>query len=128
LAEHFIGDKTLDPSALAVLARHQWPGNVRELKTLADRLVALLDQPTITGADVIHFLDAPCSPREAPEDVAAALAAHDWNVRAAAQTLGVGHNKIYRLIRKYRLTRPSKSVPRDAGHGPWDTVPFPSEP
>jgi DNA-binding NtrC family response regulator len=121
LMEHFLStarrnghpSPTLDPPALDALARYSWPGNVRELRAVAEQLATLVDSPTVTVAHVLPFLDAWHGNGNERDLVAAALAAHGGRVRAAARALGVGHTKLYQLIRRFGLTQPAPSVRTD---------------
>jgi two-component system NtrC family response regulator len=58
LAHHFLAEaagdgsgRAFDPTALALLERHDWPGNVRELRNTVLRGVAL-GGPTISASDL----------------------------------------------------------------------------
>ena len=64
LAEHFLNKlatvyreprKTLSPSTLAAMQRHEWPGNVRELENFIHRTSILTEGPLIDGVPIaIH--------------------------------------------------------------------------
>ena len=83
-----------------------WPGNVRELRNFADRLVLGVAgiQPGPAGAEV----DAPALPQRVDAFermlIAEALAAHDGNVAATADALGVPKKTLYDKLKKYQLS------------------------
>ena len=64
LAEHFLSqatslglaDKSLTPSAIAVLEQHSWPGNVRELGNVIQRMALLTLGREISAPDVTKLL------------------------------------------------------------------------
>lgn len=102
--------KTLGASAVHALSRHPWPGNVRELKTVAEQLTALVDRPVIDGADLTPLLTAGRPPEDERDGLAEALAVHGWCVQAAARALGMGRTKLYTLMRRHGLRRPSREL------------------
>ncbi|HEY5998943.1 MAG TPA: sigma-54 dependent transcriptional regulator [bacterium] len=61
LAAHFLAEfcasaghrrQRFAPDALAALAAHAWPGNVRELRNCVERLVIMVQEETISAADL----------------------------------------------------------------------------
>ena len=64
LAEHFLSqatslglaDKSLTPSAIAILEQHSWPGNVRELGNVIQRMALLTLGREISAPDVTKLL------------------------------------------------------------------------
>jgi two-component system nitrogen regulation response regulator NtrX len=61
LAKHFLAyfcskesreSKTLEQEALEAMTAYNWPGNVRELKNIVERLVIMIQHPTISQADL----------------------------------------------------------------------------
>lgn len=46
----------LTDQAMLRLQAHDWPGNIRELGNLIERMVLLIDTPSIDAADIEHFL------------------------------------------------------------------------
>ena len=112
------------------LLRHAWPGNIRELRNLTRRLVIasrgrpaieidprvdeLLDAPLpaagATAMSPVAAPDAPAAsaapgPRRRPGDVTedelvAAMRAHEWDLKAAADHLGIPRSSLYDLISK----------------------------
>jgi len=81
-----------------------WPGNVRELRNFADRLVlgvaGFQPAPAEQGGDSLpQRVDA-----YERALIADALAAHDGNVAAAADRLGIPKKTLYDKLKKYQLS------------------------
>jgi len=81
-----------------------WPGNVRELRNFADRLVlgvaGFQPAPAEQGGDSLpQRVDA-----YERALIADALAAHDGNVAAAAERLGIPKKTLYDKLKKYQLS------------------------
>ena len=81
-----------------------WPGNVRELRNFADRLVlgvaGFQPAPGEQGGDSLpQRVDA-----YERALIADALAAHDGNVAAAADRLGIPKKTLYDKLKKYQLS------------------------
>ncbi|MGQ0703099.1 MAG: sigma-54-dependent transcriptional regulator [Gemmatimonadales bacterium] len=99
-------------AALAALRAHPWPGNVRELDHAVERAVLLSRSSLIEPAD-LALTGQPAMPASASElksleevereAIRKALADHDGNVGAAAQTLGLSRSALYRRIQRYGL-------------------------
>ena len=118
-AETFnVAPKTVEPAALARLARHDWPGNIRELQNLIERSFALAPDATITLESLPpsvrgdHKLDDPTvqfgdevPSLEATERslIIAALRKSAGNKNEAARTLGIDRQRLYRKLEKYHL-------------------------
>ncbi len=113
---------------VARLARHPWPGNVRELRNEVRRLVvasrgrerlstgAWLSAPTGKAAVEGRPEKPPATPEPPPrssrrrrrhyrdpssvgeEEMVETLLACDWNVKAAAEALGISRASLYTLI------------------------------
>jgi transcriptional regulator of acetoin/glycerol metabolism len=95
----------LSDAVIARLAAHDWPGNIRELRNVLTRLslagrideaaaAALLPQTQSVAPQTGSVL------RDSQmQQVAAAMRAANGNVSAAARTLGVSRNTIYRALR-----------------------------
>lgn len=110
---------TLAPAALARLAQHPFSGNVRELRNVLER-AALLSDGAVVGAPAVERALAAGVPRAAaaPKAIAplprgagrplrdaelealrTALATHQGNREALAQTLGISLRTLYRKLR-----------------------------
>lgn len=87
----------------------EWPGNVRELKNFAHQLTLSMTQDDATSAqtepDIAdHSFSLPRKVEQFEADlIAAALKAHQGQVAAAAQALGVPRKTLYDKLRKYQL-------------------------
>jgi len=123
LAEHFLdlhsrrydkGRMVLTESARRALVEHSWPGNVRELEHAIERAVVLSPTPNIdaVGLGLRDTRSAAASPQGAGVtlplglDLAeverryarAATDHHQGNRSATARELGIGRNKLARLL------------------------------
>ena len=112
----------LSGDAIAALGQHSWPGNVRELEHCIERAVVLANTDLITPDDLgldhglkqEHDISATTQrlpafkgievPREIGLDAATAhyarqvLKEHDNNRSATARALGIGRNRLARLL------------------------------
>jgi transcriptional regulator of acetoin/glycerol metabolism len=97
----------LESEAITRLQLHDWPGNIRELRNLLTKLV-LGGHTRITAAEVDNILPPAGFAAEQSgsvlrdaqtRQVAAAMRACQGNVSAAARSLGVSRNTIYRALR-----------------------------
>jgi len=109
------------PAPLAArLILHPWPGNVRQLRNVIRQLAiehrgraslpaaAMLPGPPGEAAIATPFpaTPAPLTPRRKPSEVTeaevrSALAAEGWDLKAAADRLGVPRSSMYDIIAKY---------------------------
>jgi len=119
---------TVAPEVLVRFARYAWPGNFRQLASVLRTACAMLDDDESTiglghlPRDFLEELEGPdakpmrsaasavkpgtlampsgslCLQELASSAVTAALAAHGGNVSAAARTLGVSRNTLYRKM------------------------------
>ena len=99
---------SFSPDAMRLLKEYPWPGNVRELQNVIERAVVLARSDFITPEDIgFHKTKAEISPlTEVKKDVLLeALSATNWNVKKAAQILGIGRRSLYRYFKKYKITR-----------------------
>jgi two-component system, NtrC family, nitrogen regulation response regulator NtrX len=107
--------RTIEPDAVALLARYTWPGNVRELRNVVERMAILTPGERIT-ADAIP-LEVRSSPSRATtglqdvrhtaerERIRQVLDQTDWNVSAAARMLDTERTALHKRIRALGLKR-----------------------
>lgn len=106
--------RSLPPSVLEVLMRHNWPGNVRALRHAAERAVIMAD------GDSFRMEDFPLpSTRSGPavpvvggtlnldqlerQMIERALRMHHFNISLAASELGLSRGALYRRMEKHGL-------------------------
>ena len=94
---------------MATWQARDWPGNVRELRNFADRLVLKVVEGDTSarpsdalGAGGPHTLSEQVDAYERSL-IAQALAAHDNNVAAVAEHLGLPKKTLYDKLKKYAL-------------------------
>jgi len=94
---------------MATWQARDWPGNVRELRNFADRLVLKVVEGDLSarpsdalGAGGPHTLSEQVDAYERSL-IAQALAAHDSNVAAVAEHLGLPKKTLYDKLKKYAL-------------------------
>ncbi len=133
------GDAPWLPAALVSrLVRYPWPGNVRQLQNVARQLAidgrgqaVLLDSPELES---LMPGTAPASPdragRTPPPEIPAktrgrrpsevsedelieALRAHRWNLKAAADALGIPRTSMYLLLERSERVRSAAEVPAE---------------
>jgi transcriptional regulator of acetoin/glycerol metabolism len=102
----------IEKSARSVLAAHHWPGNLRELQHTARFAVAidtngrieLADLPPLSagGAAIL-----PAGGGDRRTAIEAALSHSQWNVSAAAASLGVSRATLHRHLRDLGMKRPA---------------------
>jgi two-component system response regulator GlrR len=113
---------------LAQLREHRWPGNVRELRNAIDRALAMgpwePESPTTASEPACTFsepsIDLSRPFKEARDDwtatferayLAALLAEHGGNIRAAARAAGIDRVHLYRLLARHGLRRAEGAPP-----------------
>jgi len=108
----------IDPAACKLLFAYQWPGNMRELRHVARFAATLAENGVILPKD----LPAPLSPEAAHGAAASdgerqalelALQQSGWNVKRAAQRLGVSRATLHRRIAAFGLARFSSHFSSD---------------
>lgn len=126
LAEYFLEDfclrnnfkpKAFDPEVFEALESYSWPGNARELRNVVERMAILTAGPVL-GVDSIPMevrsapsLGSGSSPsalrqaRDAAEReyLQRVMDEHNWNVSAAARTLGLERTTLHKRLRSLRL-------------------------
>ena len=136
------------PAALVVrLARFSWPGNVRQLQNAARQLVIdSQGRPILTAGPGLEDLLAepapgieasrreelapePAAPSPPPrrrpadvgeEEMLAALREHRWNLKAAAQALGIARTSLYILLERSTRVRAAADVPPEEVRAAWE--------
>jgi len=127
-AQNGVPLKRIDPEVLHVLEDDPWPGNVRELQNLVQRLVLMVDGPTIkvqhlpqrmlyNSATSQESLLIPEEGVHFDEEISrievayleAALRRTGGNKMAAARLLHIDKQKIHYLCRKYQVGRDLKN-------------------
>jgi two-component system nitrogen regulation response regulator GlnG len=132
------GDAPWLPAALVSrLVRYSWPGNVRQLQNVARQLAidgrgqpVLLDSPELDSL-MPGTVQAPPERTPSPEPLAsskargrrpsevsedemiAALRAHRWNLKAAADALGIPRTSMYLLLERSPRVRQAGEVPAE---------------
>lgn len=95
-----------EPSLLAELAAYAWPGNFRELHHVARFAAAMSDGEPLSQRHLPAHLQGVGEPLREGDPLASALATTDWNVSAAARSLGISRATVHRRIRAHGLHRP----------------------
>ena len=119
----------IDCEVYSILQSYEWPGNVRELKNVIERAITLMDGEILTPAYLPDYIlqekmkqdlitSTPIfnrySYKEAKERWIAAfekeylsrlLREARGNISLAAQRAGLNRRTIYRLMKRYNLTR-----------------------
>jgi two-component system nitrogen regulation response regulator NtrX len=124
LAEYFLRDFltrnsfkpcAIDREVFPALEQYAWPGNVRELRNVVERMGILTPGERITIDSIPLEIRQPQSPRgnglqeirDSAERarILQALDHTDWNVAAAARTLGIERTSLHKRIRALGLSR-----------------------
>jgi two-component system nitrogen regulation response regulator GlnG len=132
------GDPWLPASIVARLARHPWPGNIRQLRNAVRELVinSRAADTAQVGPQVERMLrevatatpvvleSAPAarqksqpgayrSPSEVTqEELLEALRANDWELKGAAESLGISRPALYLVLRKFPGIRTARDLSR----------------
>lgn len=123
-AQNGVPLKRLDPEVIQILEEDPWPGNVRELENLVQRLVLMVDGPTIkvqhlpqrilyNSATSQESLLIPEEGVKFDEEIArievayleAALRRSGGSKMGAARLLHIDKQKMHYLCRKYRIAK-----------------------
>jgi DNA-binding NtrC family response regulator len=114
---------TIEDDARAALVAYQWPGNVRQLINTLDRATILADNETVTTDDLpASIVDGPidATPPRISHDtsrldeiekahIVEILERESGNKARAARILGIHRRKLYRLLERYDLHKPTPS-------------------
>jgi DNA-binding NtrC family response regulator len=127
-AENGLPLKRLDPEVMHILEEDPWPGNVRELENLVQRLVLMVEGPTIKVQHLPQrMLFNSATSQESlliPEEgvnfdqeisrievayLEAALRRTSGNKMSAARLLQIDKQKMHYLCRKYQIAKKDKN-------------------
>jgi len=120
LATHFINHFaakynkppcTLSQNVEELLCSHSWPGNIRELSHVIERAMLICTESVI---ELVHImLDSQASPSQSipkltleeleKQRITDVLQQHNQQITAAAKSLGISRNALYRRMEKYQL-------------------------
>ncbi|MCB2227925.1 MAG: sigma 54-interacting transcriptional regulator [Desulfarculaceae bacterium] len=120
----------IETAAEKALVAYSWPGNVRELENIIERLSIMVDQDTITKADLPGFLmsaaNEPAGEDEANRskldelekgELLDALERNRWVQSRAASDLGITLRKLGYRLKKYGLEERVKAERHKLVHG-----------
>ncbi|GAB4337102.1 MAG: sigma-54 dependent transcriptional regulator [Desulfobulbaceae bacterium] len=106
--------KTITPTAMDKLLRHDWPGNVRELENTIQRAVLLAESPAIRTiqlpqkSTVPKDIDEACSKMISIAEMEKMLISHTLQAvnghrERTAEILGISPATLWRKMKKYNL-------------------------
>jgi Nif-specific regulatory protein len=115
-------------AAIQQLMEYQWPGNIRELQNTIERAVILARNSTIEPADIQLSTRTSSAKAGAPtgeaikqenrdisldrlerEHILSTLERTNWNKSMASQILGIERSTLDRKLKRYKVSRPSRS-------------------
>ena len=115
-----VGEKRIEPAAIAVLAAHSWPGNLRELRTVLNEASQSAGEGVIQREHIPRILrerlglakpaaDATVPLDQSLEELEAnlirrALAKMNGNATKAAERLGIQRNRLLRRMEALKIT------------------------
>lgn len=111
--------KSMAPPAMRLLLDYAWEGNIRQLRNVVERLTVLSDSDVISARDVSEALkksesqpaaDANPTLRQArdrfeTEFIRNTLMAHDGNVQATADALGIDRTHLWKKMKRFGIER-----------------------
>lgn len=108
--------KGFSAQALNKLKRYSWPGNVRELQNVIERAVVFIEGDRINEHNVQIVEESPkeiikinlAKDRAVKKALIKALHIANWNVKKAAQMLGVNRKTVQRYMNEYNVKKPLK--------------------
>jgi len=112
--------KNIDASVLKIFMQYPWPGNIRELEHAIEHAIILCQGKTIIPEHLPPeiteniSIKEPSAKKEVSPDmletVVKTLNQTDWNKAKTCRSLGISRTRLYRLLTKYNLKKPPKSV------------------
>ncbi|HEX7319247.1 MAG TPA: sigma-54 dependent transcriptional regulator, partial [bacterium] len=105
----------ISEEAKKILIEYHWPGNVRQLQNALEHAAVVAKGAVIESAHLPAFLQQKAADGAAAnqslqdvekEHIINVLNAHNWNVKKAAEVLGINNITLYRKIKQYELKRP----------------------
>ena len=124
--------KRVAPEVINYFETYSWPGNVRELENVIERVVAIEDRETVTGASLPREIVFPpkkeVSQARIPPNfnltthldevskryISEARALSGGNLRRTASVLGISYRSLRHLIDKYGLKEVERQVREQA--------------
>jgi two-component system nitrogen regulation response regulator NtrX len=116
--EYGISPKKILPSAMELLISYRWPGNVRELEWTITRLILLVDEDIVTPTSIASVLNIERhrlhqrrkTLREMRDEwereyIKQVLMANNWNIKKAAEQLGIERTNLYRKMKSLGIKR-----------------------
>jgi len=128
LAQHFISQlggpsaPKLSSDAIELMQSYPWPGNIRELRNVIERVVLLArgsdhevraqDLPLVTAPSAARAAVGSQTTLEELErqHIEAVLDQTNWHQGNAAKILGISSKTLYRKIREYGFSRPTRDA------------------
>lgn len=102
---------TLSQSVEELLCNHNWPGNIRELSHVIERAMLICTQSVIELSHLM--LDSQSNQSQSipqltleeleKQRITDVLQQHNQQITAAAKSLGISRNALYRRMEKYQL-------------------------
>jgi PAS domain S-box-containing protein len=109
--------KGVHQDVLEAFIHYPWPGNIRELMHTIERAWILCKDDIVTIHEIHQEIGYYKSLREkklkknienGPNTVLQHLEMTDWNIAKASRLLGISRQTLYKKIKKYKMTKPSR--------------------